>query len=215
MNQRMTARIADDIRDEFGKLRVELGHYTKPEADVEQARRLLAEHVPTTALARAQLLLDTLLNYLMEDAAEALADAPTAVKNEFYALDLRSRVKKSFTLEPESLELSFDQRLLYGGVAAGATATAGGLSTALFLCGLVSRIIGGVATLVASALAFKLAYAAATDTARKRLQDDVEGYVTLSEKQTSSWLASVEEFFVAEFEKFRNGEEYSDEEGVV
>lgn len=206
MNRGMTARISGDIREEFGKLRVELGHYTKPDAAVDQARRLLAEHVPTTALARAQLLLDTLLNYLMEDAAEALADAPTAVKNEFYALDLRGRVKKSFTLEPESLELSFDQRLIYGGVAAGATATAGGLATTLLLCGLVSRIIGGVATLVVSALAFKLAYAAATDTARKQLQDDVEGYVTLSEQQVSSWLASVEEFFVAEFKKFQDDE---------
>ena len=30
MNRRMTARIAYNTREEFGKLRVDLGHYTDP-----------------------------------------------------------------------------------------------------------------------------------------------------------------------------------------
>ena len=208
MNRRMTARIADDVRQEFGKLRTDLGHYTEPETDVDQARRILPEHAPTMVLARSQLLLDTLLNYLMGDAEEALVDAPTGVQIEFYDLDLRDRVKKNFTLDPGLLKLSFDPRLIAGGVAAGAAATAGGLSTALFLCGLISRIVGGVATLAATAIAFKLAYDCrpAADWTRERLKKDVDGYVTLSEQQASSWLASVEEFFVAEFKRFRDGE---------
>ena len=208
MNRRMTARIADDVREEFGKLRVELGHYTEPEADVDQARRILPEHAPTMVLARTQLLLDTLLNYLMEDAEAALADASTEIQIEFYDIDLRGRIKKSFALDPESLNLSFDPRLIAGGIAAGAAATAGSLATALFLFGLISRIAGGVATLVATALAFKIAYdcRSAADWTRKRLEKDVDEYVTLSEQQVSSWLASVEEFFVVEFKKFRDGE---------
>lgn len=214
MNRRMTVRIADDVREEFRKLHMDLGHYTEPEADVDQAHRILLKHAPQMVLARSQLLLDTLLNYLMEDAEEALADAPTAVKNEFYDLDLRGRVKKTFSLEPGSLKFSFDPRLIAGGVAAGATATAGGLATTLFLFGLISRIAGGVATLVATALAFKLAYdcRAAADWTREGLKKDVDGYVTLSEQQVSSWLASVEEFFVAEFEKFRDVEVRTDGE---
>ena len=212
MNRRMTARIADDLREEFGKLRVDLGHYTEPETDVGQARRILPEHAPKMVLARSQLLLDTLLNYLMKDAAESLADAPRGVLIEFYGLDLRDRVKKTFTLDPGLLKLSFDPRLIAGGVAAGATATAGGLTTALFLCGLISRIVGGVATLAATALAFKLAYDCrpAADWTRERLKKDVDGYVTLSEQQASSWLSSVEEFFVAEFKRFQDGEGRAD-----
>ena len=210
MNRRAASRIAKDAREEFGELRAELNRYFNPEADVDQARNLIAEHAHTRVGAQAQLLLDTLLNYLMEDAEEALADAPTGIKNEFYDLDLRGRVKKSFTLDPELLKLSFDPRLIAGGVAAGATATAGGLVTALFLCGLASRVVGGIATLVASVLASKIAYTATTDTAREWLQDDVEGYVTCSEQQVSSWLASVEEYFVAAFKEFRDGEGRSD-----
>ena len=206
MNRRMTARIADDMREEFRKLRSELGHYMEPEADVGQARRILPTHAPTMVLARAQLLLDTLLNYLMEDAEEALTDAPTGVQVKFYELDLRKSVRKTFA--PESLELSLDARLVAGGVAAGATAMAGGLATTLFLFGLISRIAGGAVTLIATALAFKLAYdcRVATDWTRERLKKDVDGYVIRAEQQTSSWLASVEEFFVTEFGKFRDDE---------
>lgn len=204
MNWRRTARIADDIGEEFDELRSELCHYTKSDIDIDQARRLIAEHVPITTLARAQLLLDTMLNYLMADAAEALVGDPAPVRDEFYASDLRSRVKESFTLEPESLKLSLDQRLTYGGVVAGAAATTGGVATMLLLSGFVSRIVGGVATLIVSAFAFKLAYAAATDAARRRLQEDVEGYLDFSERQVSSWLEGVKEFFVGEIQKFRD-----------
>ena len=208
MNRQMTARIAYDTREEFGKLRVDLGHYTEPEADIDQARRILPDHAPKMVLARSRLLLDTLLNYLMEDAEEALADVPTEIQIQFYDLGLRSRVKKTFSLDPGSMKLSFDPRLITGGVVAGATATAGGLVTTLFLIGLISRIAGGVATLVATALAFKLAHdcRVAADWTRERLKKDVDRYVTLSEQQTSSWLANVEEFFIAEFKKFQDGE---------
>lgn len=208
MNRRMTARIADDVREEFGKLRLELGHYMEPEADVGQARRILPTHAPTMVLARAQLLLDTLLNYLMEDAEEALTDAPAGVQIKFYELDLRKSVRNTFASRPESLELSLDARLVAGGVAAGATAVVGGLATTLFPFGLIPRIAGGAATLIATALAFKLGYdcRVAADWTRERLKKDVDGYMTLAEQRTSSWLASVEEFFVAEFRKFRDDE---------
>ena len=168
MNPRATARIVADTREQFAELREKLNFYFEPNADVDQVRLLLVEHVPTMVVGKTQLLLDTLLNYLMEDAEEALSDASTTAKNEFYNLDLRNRVKKSFTLEPGSLEFSFDPRLIAGGVAAGTTAVAGGLITALFLSELIFRIAGGAAALVASAVAFKIAHTAMTDTALNR-----------------------------------------------
>ena len=115
MKRWVAARIAEDAREEFGELRTELNRHLEPEADVDQTRNLLAERVPARVVARTQLLLDTLLNYLMEEAIGALTDSPTAVKNEFYDLDLRRRIEQSFTLEPESLEFSFDPRKIAGG----------------------------------------------------------------------------------------------------
>ncbi len=212
MNRRAVARITADTREEFDELREDLSHHLEADADVDQERRQLADHVSKMVVAKTQLLLDTLLNYLMEDAIEALADAPTAVKNDFYDLDLRSRVKQSFALEPESLEFSFDPRVIVGGFAAGVTATAGGLMTALLLSGLIPRILGGVTTLVASAVAFRIAHTATTGTALQRLRNEVGDYVTQSEQQVSSWLANVEEFFVSAFEEFQDGWEQTKEE---
>lgn len=206
MNRQAKAQIKADTHEEFAELREKLSFYIKPDADVDQVRRLLVEHAPAMVIAKTQLLLDTLLNYLMEDATEALTDAPTKVKNEFYDLDLRSSVKKSFNLEPESLEFSFDPRVIAGGVAVGTTAAAGGLVTALFLSELIFRIVGGVATLVASAVAFRIAHTATTDTALQRLRNDMDDYLTHSEQQVSSWLTDIEEFFVSVFKEFQDGE---------
>ena len=164
---------------------------------------MLVEHVRTMVVAKTHLLLDTLLNYLMEDAIAALADAPTVVKNEFYDLDLRSRVKQSFTPDPDFLKLSSDPRLIAGKLAAGGTAVAGGLMTLLFLSGLITRIAGGAATLVVSAIAFRIAHSATTGTALQCLRNDVDAYVTQSEQQVSAWLANVEDFFVSAFEEFQ------------
>ena len=212
MNRRAAERIAADIHNEFKELRKDLSGHLESDADIDQERRQLKEHVPARIGARAQLLLDTLLNYLMEDAIAALADAPTPVKNEFYDLDLRSCIKKSFSLEPESLEFSFDPRMIAGGVATGVTAATGGLMTALLLSGLIPRLVGGAATLVASAVACRIAHAATTGTALQRLRNEVNDYMTQSEQQVSSWLASVEEYFVAAFEKFQDGGKRAKEE---
>ena len=215
MNRRVAKRITADTREEFDELRKDLSHHFGADADIDQERRLLVEHIPARIGARTQLLLDTLLNYLMEDAIAALADAPTAVKNEFYDLDLRSRVKQSFTLEPKSLEFSFDPRVVAGGVAASATAAAGGLMTALLLSGLIPRILGGVTTLVASAVAFRIAHTATTGTALQRLRNEVDDHVTQSEQQVSSWLANVEDFFVSAFKEFRDGKGQAAEGGTA
>ena len=205
MNRQAVTRITADVREEFAELRERLSRHLDPDADVDQARRMLADHVQTMVVARAQLLLDTLLNYLMEDATEALTDAPTAVKNAFYDLDLQARIKESFSLEPESLKFSHDPRVVAGGVAASATAAAGGLMTALLLSGLIPRLVGGAASLVVSAVAFRIAHTATTGTALQRLRNEVDDYVTQSEQQVSSWLANVEDFFVSTFKEFQDG----------
>ena len=212
MNRRATERITEDTREEFNELRENLSRHLEADADVDQERRQLVDHVQTMVDAKTQLLLDTLLNYLMEDAIAALVDAPTAVKNEFYDLDLRSRIKESFPLKPESLKFSLDPRMIAGGVAAGVTVATGGLMTALLLSGLIPRLVGGAATLVASAVACRIAHTATTGTALKRLRNEVDDYVTQSEQQVSSWLANVEDFFVSAFEEFQNGGEQAKEE---
>ena len=213
MNRRAATQITTDTREEFDAIRDELQRHLSPDVSVDQARHLLVEHAPTMVVARARLLFDTLLNYLMEDAADALADAPTAVKNDFYALDLRERIKEgAFSLEPQSLHLSFDPRVVAGGLAAAGTAVAGGLVIGLVLTGLLSRIAAGLVTIIGAAVAFRTAHAATLGMARKRLVEDVREYVSRAERQVASWLASVEESFLSAFSEFQLNADRSDQE---
>jgi hypothetical protein len=202
MIRRAAKQIEANVRNEFTGIRKDIGRHLEPDVTVDHARELLAQHAPALVVGRAQLLLDSLLNYLMEDAVDSLADAPTDVKNAFYAQDLRARLKGSFTLEPQTLQFSFDPRVMAGGVAAGGTLVAGGLIVALVLSGVVTRIIVGLATLVASASAFRIAHSAGTASARRALESDVTDYLAHSEEQVSQWLASVERSFVKAFDKF-------------
>ncbi len=202
MNRRATKQIAANVRDEFAGIRRDVGRHLDRDVTVDHARELLAQHAASLVVGRGQLLLDSLLSYLMEDAVEALAGAPTDVKNDFYEEDLRARLKGTFTLEPQTLQFSFDPRIVSGSVAAGGALVTGGLIVGLVLGGVVARIIAGLATLVASAFAFRVAHQAGTSSARRTLESDITTYLAQSEEQVSDWLTSVERSFVEAFDKF-------------
>lgn len=202
MKRTATRQIDQNIREEFAGIRQDAQRHMGEDVTIEHARDLLAQHAPSLVVGRAQVLLDTLLGYLMEDAIAALADAPTDTKNEFYGLEMRDRLKSSYTLEPQTLQFSFDPRVIAGGVAAGGTLVAGGLIVGIVLSSLVSRVIAGLATLVASAVAFRLAHSAGTGSAKKALEADVSKYLSESEAQVSSWLAEVDQAFGDAFDKF-------------
>jgi len=202
MNRRAAKQITANIRDEFAAIRKDAVRHLDSSVPVDHARELLGQHVPALVVGRAQILLDSLLIYLMEDAMEALSSAPTDVKNYFYALDLRARIKGSFSLEPHTLQFSVDPRVVAGSAAAGGTLVAGGLIIALVLPGVVGRLIAGLGTLVASAVAYRLAHSAGSPAARKALESDLSTYLAQSETQVADWLAGVERAFVENFGAF-------------
>ena len=202
MIRNTSKQIAANIRDEVAGIGRDTRLHLDPEITVDHARELLAQHVPVLVVGRAQMLLDSLLSYLMEDAMETLSIAPTEIKNDFYDLDLRARIKRSFLLEPQTLTFSFDPRVVAGGVAAGGTIAAGSLFVGLVLTTVVSRIIGGLATLVASAFAYRLAHSAGTESARKVLESDLAAYLAQAENQVTDWLAEVDRAFVDAFDEF-------------
>jgi len=201
MTTTATTKIAESIRQEFNGIRRDVQQHLAPEVTIDHSRVLLAQHVPELVVGRAQLLLDSLLSYLMEDATALLADAPTEVKNDFYAQDLRARIKASFSLDPQTLTFSFDRRLVYGGVAAGVL-VAGGVAVVIFLPSVVPPILIGLGSIVAGAVAFRVAYSAGTGSARRKLEADVATYLEHSESQVANWLSGVERAFDEAFDKF-------------
>ena len=202
MDRLAVKQIADNIRDEFAGIRKDVSFHLGTEIPVDNARELLVQHVPALVIGRARVLLDSLLNYLMEDAMDALSREPTDIKNDFYELDLRARLKGSYSLEPQTLQFSFDPRLVAGGCAAGGTIITGGVIVGLAISGVLGRIIAGLATLVASAAAYRLAHSAGTASARRVVETDVSVYLEQSEAQMTEWLEGVESAFSEAFDHF-------------
>lgn len=202
MKRIATLRIDRNIREEFAGIRKEIQRHMGEDVTIQHARELLAQHAPSLVGGRARVLLDTILGYLMEDAIEALADAPTDTKNEFYGLEMRDRLSNAYTLDPQTLRISIDPRVFAGEVAAGGTVVAGGLILGLVLDSLVSRVIAGLATLVAAAVAFRVAHSVGVAAARRNLEGVVSKYLSDSETQVSRWLAEVDQAFGDAFDKF-------------
>lgn len=204
MNRNATCRIASDTRECFDAIRQELDGRLQRELSVDEARQLVVSNAPAMVAGRARLLFDTLLNYLMKDAMESLAEVPTSVRNDFFALDLRARINgemSSFDSSP--LRLSPDARVVSGGLSAVGFALAGGLVTFMVLSDTTSPIAGGVVTLIGSFGTFRLAHGAASGMSRRRMEKDMHEYVTRAEQDVTSWLEDVEKRFDSEFNQFR------------
>lgn len=202
MTTKAATKISENIRQEFAGIKRDVQRHLAPDVTVDHARVLLAQHVPELVVGRAQLLLDSLLSYLMEDSIAHLSDAPPDVKNDFYAQDLRARIKTSISLDPQTLSFSFDRRLVYGGVAAGGVLVAGGVAVVISLPSVVPPILIGLGSIVASAVAFRVAYSAGTESARRKLENDVAAYLKQSESQVKEWLVAVQRAFGESYDKF-------------
>ena len=204
MNRNATRRIALDTRESFDAIRQELDGRLQSGLSIDEVRQVVVSNAPAMVTGRARLLFDTLLNYLMKDAMESLAEVPTSVRNDFFALDLRARINGEISsYDPGSLRLAPDARVVSGGLAAVGFALAGGLVTFMALNGTILPIAGGLVTLIGSAGTFRLAHGTAAGISRRRLEKDMHEYVTRAEQDVTFWLASVEKRFVSEFDQFQ------------
>lgn len=197
-------KIEANIRDEFQGVRNDSLKHLDPLVPVEQARLMLAEHVPALVLGRAQILLGSLLGYLMSDAMDDLATLPVEVQNEFYDRDFRAEIGNAFSFKPNGVELSFDPSRLAGLLSAGGTVAVGGLLGGLTLGGLVSRVVAGFVTISLAAASYKLGQSAVRSHVRGKLHSDLDNYLALSEREVSRWLAEVREEFESAFARFRD-----------
>lgn len=218
------AQFTKVINDEFQKIWGNLQIHLKEDIDIGIKKRFLSSHVPKEVMHASEILLDTVINALMDEASLKLKDTPIDLQNRFYDYNLRERVEKwssqvhnKLSLEPEYVKYSKDPQLVEGLIAAGATffvASASIFATAS-MHGLVSIpptivevIVSGMVTLILSALAFKFAYDKAKPKAISAMTKDIELYLENSKKQVIDWLEKVILKFNEEFKSF------CDENGV-
>lgn len=202
----ITDKIKKDIADEFANLKEALQIHLKPDFDVSQAKQFLQTHIPKEISYKSEILLDTLLNYLMEDARERIKTADIKLQNAFLDADFRKRVhewarqlENKLVLDPDSVKYTFDPRLKQGLIAAGIALVAGA-SVSLILA--VEAIVAGIITILLYALAFKIAYDKASPKARENIKMDIDQYLEASQKQVLEWLEKVVAAFENDFHVF-------------
>ncbi|MDR3503935.1 MAG: hypothetical protein P4L79_15295 [Legionella sp.] len=205
----ITDKIKKDINDEFSKLKDEFQVHLKPGFDVSQTKQFLQSHVPKEIVYKSEILLDTLLNFLMEDARSKIKIADVTMQNAFFDADFRKRIhewanqlENKLELESDMVVYTFDPRLKQGLIASGITFVAGiGISLTL-TSSVVRAIVSGIITMLLSALAFKIVYDKASPKARELVKRDIDKYRKTSQKQVAEWLEKVETAFENDFHDF-------------
>ena len=202
-------KIKKDISGEFSSLKDELQIHLKHDFDVSQTKHFLKTHIPKEIVYKSEILLDTVLNYLMEDARKRIKLADDKLQNKFFDKDFRKRVhewasqlENKLMLEPDVVNYSFDPRLKQGLIVAGTTFVVGAGVTLALTPSVVGAIVSGIVSIILSAIAFKISYDKASPKARKSVKNDIDSYLELTEKQVCDWLEKVVTAFEDDFYDF-------------
>lgn len=205
------SQFTDDINDEFLKIRNNIQTHLDDDNDIQREKLFLSSHVPKEVIISSEILLDTVINALMDEARHQLKTASAELQNKFYDHDFREKVKEwamqvenKLSLEPEYVKYSSDPQLVQGLVAAGVTFITGAAITgfAFILTMVIGAIVSGIVTLMLSAVAFKFAYDKAEPKAISKMTEDIEAYLESSKTQVSEWLNKVILSFDNEFKSF-------------
>ena len=150
------------IRDEFQKIRNNLQIHLDSDNDIQWKKTFLSSRVPKEVMLSSEILLDTVINALMNEARSQLTSASAELQNKFYDHNFREKVKEwavqienKLSLEPEYVKYSSNPQLVHGLVAAGVTFITGTiLANIIFTPTMViGAIVSGIVTLILSGAA--------------------------------------------------------------
>ncbi|MBX3007625.1 MAG: hypothetical protein KF816_06310 [Melioribacteraceae bacterium] len=206
-------KIKYDIEQEFSELKKSIGNNLQDDFNINTQKDFLKNHIPTEIIVKSEILLDTLLNYLMETAIKELDKLDVEIQNDFFNQDFRNKVREWVEQTENQLELttpevvfSADPRWRQGAINGG-TAFIIGTAVTIFVFDptkIVWAIVSGLVTIIASAYLFKKAFEKAEPKARSIIKSDVEIFINNAEQQITDWLKTVTKVFSEEFNNFCN-----------
>lgn len=202
-------KIKFDVTDEFSKIKESLLTHLNGDFNVSETKQFLQTHVPKEIIYKSEVLLDTLLNYLMVDARKKIESGDVKLQNAFFDADFRKRIhewsiqlENKLSLEPDVVKYTSDPRLTQGLIASGITFVIGTSITFALATSIVGTIAAGIVTVLLSAFAFKFAFDKASPKAREITKLDIDKYLKESQTQVFEWLSKVEKNFNDNFHKF-------------
>lgn len=208
--------IRKDILEEFDNLKKDINVHLQDDYDVKLTKKFLSTHIPREVMLKSDVLLDTLLNYLMHEASFDIKKADVDIQNIFYDMDFRNRIKQwvkqlenNLILDPDMIRYSSDPRIKQGLITGGITFVAGTAISATIIspASLVAIIISGMVTLVLSIFTFKIGFDKGITKAREIIKSDINNYLVITESQITEWLKTIIGTFSKEFSDFctKNG----------
>ncbi|MCS7054531.1 MAG: hypothetical protein NZM09_12485 [Ignavibacterium sp.] len=205
-------KIKYDIEQEFYELKNSISNRLRDDFDIDAQKDFLKNHIPNEIIVKSEILLDTLLNYLMETAINELDKLDVEIQNDFFNQDFRNKIREWVKQTENKLELTTPELLLADprwrqGVINGGTAFIIGTAVTVFVFDptkVIWAIVTGLVTIISAVYLFKKGYEKAEPKARSIIRSDVEKFIENAEKQVTDWLETVATVFSEEFKDFCN-----------
>lgn len=202
--------ISQDIKQQFDNIRLDITNQLDKDFDIKITTKHLSIYIPKEVIYNSELLLKTLLSYVMRDAQKAIENLDVKTKNKFYDAKLKEKIiefanslKDNKNLINNAIEFQKDNRKRNALIASGITFVAGATGTmAMTPVCIVGAIVSGIVTIIIAAFAFKLAYDKTTIKTRANIREDVNNYLKKTEKEVELWLNEVTISFNNELKKF-------------
>lgn len=206
-------KIKLDIEEEFKGLRKYIESLLQNDFDIKTQKAFLSNHIPSEITVKSEILLDTLLNYLMNATIKEIEKLSIELQNDFFNQDFRNKIrewvkqtKNQFQLVPPQIEFASDPRWKQGAITGGMAFIVGTTSTVLVFdpTKIIWAMIAGILTIIVSAYLFKKGFEKAEPKAQDVIRSDVLSYVNDSESQVFEWLKTVLNVFNEELKNFYN-----------
>lgn len=203
--ERTRVEISKDVEQIFEEIKSEVhsNYFLSKNSDLVRTQNLIRKYVPRMVTDRNSLLVDTVLNYLTEDARKVLTGAESRLINDFY--EENQSWKKMLTSEfqnvmyEDKVTFSPDPRITY---------SAGTGFTVFVLSGLLSKAVLSVdpLTLPLSLLlgvgASALTYKQTTPLVMDKTEEDVAEYLKQARNRTIQAMQKVIKMYEGELETF-------------
>jgi len=200
-------QIKKDIEYEFELINKEINFFLSQNFDIYFLKEFIRHYPPKAIRDRAEVLVETLLNYFMKDLIENIKKLPTEKQYLFFKEGLREKIKEKTLKEinkliPVSLSLSEDKDFkkkfpIIGSI----VLTTGGITTAIVIPeSLVIKSIPAASSLLASLYLLKN-YKNQTIRLKKKWKRDVEKFLEQTKEIIKNCLENAKKELIFEINR--------------
>lgn len=202
--------IAKDIEQEFNLVLKEISFLLNQNFDLYFLKEFVKYYPPKAVRDRAEVLLETLLNYFMKDLIEDIKKLDSEKQYQFFKYGLRDKIKeealkKLNELIPVSVKIPEDKRFEEKFPVIGSVAlTVGGIGTAVVLPeSLLIKSIPAASSVVASIYLLK-SYKDHAKRLKKYWKKEITKFINNAKTLISSWLEDTKKDLILEINKIYN-----------